>query len=488
MTPRTDALLSLAAALALAATAPFAVAQTMPALPAPGAAPAAAPAALPSPSAAAAPAAAPEETKPFVGVITGDKVYVRAGPGNAYYEMGQLSKGDLVQITEARLGWYKILPPNGTFCMIAKDYVDADASGQNGTVKGDFVNIRAGTALYPNREPSAVLGTLRKGAKLTILGSTDKYYQIAPPDNARVYISPQFIARAPDDTAYKVPTLKLPAGVAGPSRDTVTAPTTLPATAVIDVAPANPGHTTPPAAAGNTTPPADAGTVVINPTTEPAGNATANTNTGAATQPSIATVPPQPATQFSASAYTTFQDLNNKYQAELRKPPLQRELDPLLKSYRDLLNEKDLAPSVKIGSESRISALEKLAAIQRLARENQSSTDTLAQQRQALQQEYAAAAKAIEDYEKTGPYLAEGTLQASAAVAGKYALVNPSTGRVVAYVDPAADVDIGSLVGKYIGVRGTTDTAPGTQVTVLHVRNATLLPAPGPTAPAPSNR
>jgi uncharacterized protein YgiM (DUF1202 family) len=485
MTARTDALLSLAAALALTAAAPrSAMAQSMPALPAPGAAPAA----LPAPGAAA-PAAAPEETKPFVGVITGDKVYIRSGPGNAYYEMGQLAKGDLVQVTEARLGWYKILPPNGTFCMIAKDFVDVDASGQNGTLKGDFVNVRAGTALYPNREPSAVLATLRKGAKLTILGSTDKYYQIAPPDNARVYISPQFVAKASDDTAYKVPNLKLPAGATGPSRDTVTAPTTLPAATVVDVAPAHPQQDTAPPA-NNT----DAGTVVINPATQPAGNTTV-VNTGdnltgnpPSTQPSVATVPPQPATQFSATASAAFQELNTKYQAELRKPPLQRDLDPLLKSYRDLLNEKDLAPSVKIGSESRVAALEKLAAIQRLAKENQSSTDTLSQQRQALQQEYAAAAKAIEDYEKTGPYLAEGTLQASAAVQGKYALVNPATGRVVAYVDPAADVDIGSLVGKYIGVRGTTDTAPGTSVTVLHVRNATLLPPPGPATPAPSNR
>jgi hypothetical protein len=313
-----------------------------------------------------------------------------------------------------------------------------------------------------------------------------------------VYVSPQFVQKAPEGTAYKVPALKLPAGVAGPARDTVTGPpATLPATTVIDVTPpanTNTGAATGAQGTGAATQPAD--TVVINPPTTPADNtATGNTtpdnttaaagNTGttaggAATQPSTETVLPQPATQFSATAYSTFNDLNTKYQAELRKPPLQRDLDPLLKGYHDLLNEKDLAPSVKMGSESRIAALEKLAAIQRLAKENQTNTDTLAQQRQALQQEYSAAAKAIEDYEKTGPYLAEGTLQASAAVQGKYALVNPGTGRVVAYVDPAADVDIGSLVGKYIGVRGTTDTAPGTQVTVIHVRNATLLPAPGP--------
>ncbi|HVS70212.1 MAG TPA: hypothetical protein VHQ47_03040 [Phycisphaerae bacterium] len=472
--------------------------------------PGAAPAALPAPGAGGAAAAgaggagaALDETKPFVGVVTGDKVYVRAGPGNAYYEMGQLGKGDLVQVTGARLGWYQILPPNGTFCMIAKEYVDADATGQNGTLKADYVNVRAGTALYPNRDPSAVLTTLRKGAKLTILGSTDKYYEIAPPEGARVYISPQFVQAAPAGTEYKVPELKLPGGVSGPAKNTVTAPENLPATA-IEISPGTGagtgnggqvagggGAATEPAGGtgatggtGGTAMTGGGGTAVGGGTETGGGQArgpeVGNGVTAAATQPTNA-APPPPAVTFNGDAAKKYDELNTQYQAELQKPPAQRDLDPLIKSYQDLLNEKDLAPSVKLGSESRLSALQKLAAIERLAKENTQSQDALNQQRAALQQEYATAEKAIEDYEKTGPYLAEGTLQTSTAVQGKYALVNPSTGRVVAYVDPAADVDIGSLVGKYIGVRGTTDIAPGTQVSVIHVRNATLLPAPGGT-------
>ncbi|HVX86373.1 MAG TPA: hypothetical protein VH253_16435 [Phycisphaerae bacterium] len=454
-----------------------------------------APAALPAPGGGGgtAAAAAVDETKPFVGVVMGDKVYVRAGPGNAYYEMGQLGKGDLVQVTGARLGWYQILPPNGTFCMIAKDYVDADAAGQNGTLKADYVNVRAGTALYPNRDPSAVLTTLRKGAKLTILGSTDKYYEIAPPEGARVYISPQFVQAAPGGTEYKVPELKLPSGMSGPAKNTVSAPENLPPTA-IEISPgggtgnggqaAGGGAATEPAggtggatamAGGAGTGGAEPGEGII------IGNGAAGNGAPGPTTEPTHVAPPPPAVTFNGEAAKKYDELNGEYQAELQKPPLKRDLDSLIKSYQELLGEKDLAPSVKLGSESRLNALQKLAAIQRLARENTQSQDALNQQRAALQQEYATAEKAIEDYEKTGPYLAEGTLQTSTAVQGKYALVNPTTGRVVAYVDPAADVDIGSLVGKYIGVRGTTDIAPGTQVSVIHVRNATLLPGPGGT-------
>src|SRR4051812_8974679 len=64
--------------------------------------------------AAATTALAPMEantvTQPFVGTVTADKVYVRSGPGSAYYEMGQLTKGDTVQVVGSSLGWYKILP------------------------------------------------------------------------------------------------------------------------------------------------------------------------------------------------------------------------------------------------------------------------------------------------------------------------------------------------------------------------------------------
>ena len=141
-------------------------------------------------------AAVETSTQQFVGTVVADKVYVRSGPGGNYYEMGQLSKGDLVQVVGSRLGWYQILPPNGTFCMVAKDLVEVDSAGTSGTVKADYVNVRAGTALSKLREPSAVLTVVRKGTKLNVLGSTDKYYEIAPPEKAYVFVSPQFVKSA----------------------------------------------------------------------------------------------------------------------------------------------------------------------------------------------------------------------------------------------------------------------------------------------------
>jgi uncharacterized coiled-coil protein SlyX len=258
-------------------------------------------------------------------------------------------------------------------------------------------------------------------------------------------VSPQFVKSAGVASEYRVPELKLPVGVAGPSKNTVSAPTTLPSPTV-EITPPEPGAV-------------DTGVPV-----------TGETHTALA--------PPQPAKTFSSDGYTRFNALYGRYQKELQKPVGQRDLDALIADYKSLAGSNGLPPSVAQGSEARIAALEKLAAIQRLTKENAASSDALTERQKALQQQYAQAEQAIKDYEQTGPYLAQGRLQTSTAVEGKYALVNPWTGRVVAYVDPQADIDVGSLLGKFIGVRGSSHTADGTNMTVIQVKNATLLPMP----------
>ena len=44
--------------------------------------------------------------------------------------------------------------------MIAKEFVDAAAGATSGTVKADYINVRAGTAVNKSRDPSAVLAVV----------------------------------------------------------------------------------------------------------------------------------------------------------------------------------------------------------------------------------------------------------------------------------------------------------------------------------------
>ena len=435
--------------------------------PTPTAAPTAA-APAPAPGPATAPAGGGTEaaavTQPFIGAVNSDKVYVRSGPGTAYYEMGQLAKGDLVYVVGASRGWYQILPPNGAFCLIAKELVDADNAG-SGTVNKDYVNLRAGTAVSKNRDPSAVLTVVRKGAKLRILGSTDKYYEVAPTEQAYVYISPLFVQ--PSQAAeYKVPELKLPAGATGPT-NTVEAPTTPPA-------PAGGEHVTAGAGVGPIPGPGNA--VAEAPGATPAATEAATAPAIAAPQP----LPPlKPAVTYSATAADKFKDAQSRYQEEAKKPLADQNVEPLQKDFQDILAMDNIAPSVKAGTQANLDAISRTLTLQKLMKEQSAAQDATQKQSAALQEQYEAAERALAAARQSGPYVAEGTLQTSSIVTGKYALVNPQTGRVVAYIDPAdASVDIGSLVGKYIGVRGISKQAQNSDITVIEVSNATLEPAP----------
>jgi len=403
--------------------------------------------AAPATPAATAPAA---EMQPFTGTVTSDRVYVRSGPSSTFYELGQLNKNDLVQVVGVAGGgaWYRIEPPTGVFCLIAKDLVDVDATGAVATVKNDFVNVRAGTALYQNRD-SAVLMVVRKGARLDVVGSTDRHIKIKPPAGANVFISSQFVKKS--DANYAAATLKLPNGNPVPMTAERATPTTQGSVGVVDITPIDNNTTT--------TQPTDTNATATNNNT---------TTTAVSTQPK----------QYAEGSYDKFNDLNKRTQDELNKPLLQRDVAGLIASYKDLLTTPNLPPSVKIGSESRITALERVANIQAIARDASRADEAKEAARKAAQAEFDAAMKAVQEAERAAPPLAEGVLQTSTVVRNKYALLNPTTQRVVAYVEPSPEIDLSKLLGQYIAVRGTTTKAEGMDVRVIKVTSATMLPLP----------
>jgi len=64
---------------------------------------------------------------PYIGKITGNRVYIRSGPAQVYYDVGQLRKGQLVLVRDERRGvsnWAKIDPTRQCFSWISKQYVE----------------------------------------------------------------------------------------------------------------------------------------------------------------------------------------------------------------------------------------------------------------------------------------------------------------------------------------------------------------------------
>jgi hypothetical protein len=182
---------------------------------------------------------------------------------------------------------------------------------------------------------------------------------------------------------------------------------------------------------------------------------------------------------YSATALARFNEANAKYQEEARKPTAQQNFTGLLEEFNAILAMDNLAPSVKAGAQADITAIERTLAVQRLINDQAAASEAAKAQTEALRQQYDAAEKALAAAREAGPYAAEGILQTSTVVTGKYALVNPKSGRVVAYIDPAnADIDIGVLVGKYVGVRGISKHMEGSDITLIQVNNASLIPQP----------
>ena len=425
-TIRTSTLLALVVAsvtaLSAASFAQVTTATSAPAIPATLPA-----ATLSVPATTTAPAATAPSTQPFVGVVTADRVYVRPGPGTEYYQLVQLGKNDTVQVVGSRGTWYQILPPANVYCLIATSYVEPDADGKTGVVKGDYINVRAGSAVFPTRA-DAVLSVARRGAKLTILGTTDiagtKYYKIAPLDRSHVFVASQFIRIAPGGTVPQIS--------ATTQRDTFV-------------------EVSPPPATAPALPPVETPRVVV--------------------------VPPQPANTFAPGAYEKFAELNKKTVEELRKPVMDQDAGTMLENWKTFLRTENLPPSIKQASEARVSVAERVLEMQKIAKENRDDS-AFTKERAALQEQAEAAFKAVEAVQNTAPYIAEGILRSSPIVTGRYALVNPITQRVVAYVDPSPEMDLSKLLDQYVGVRGTMTAAQEGEIKVIKVRNVTMLPAP----------
>src|SRR5438445_5258919 len=112
----------------------------------------------------------------FAGVVNADSVLVHSGPSDNYYITTKLAKGTPVTVVGIKFEWLKIVPPEGSFSVVAKNLVTRDANPTTGRINADNVNIRAGSSVVPLK--ITVQCKLPKGADVTIVGEDDAYYQI----------------------------------------------------------------------------------------------------------------------------------------------------------------------------------------------------------------------------------------------------------------------------------------------------------------------
>ena len=134
---------------------------------------------------------------PYVAQITGDDVYIRSGPGTNYYPCGKLNKASKVVVVDSKFSWSCIVPPEGSFSWISKQYVSLDPSNPAvGTVTGDAVRVYAGSEQLKPIHSDKMQNKLNKGEKVKIITQdedTADYYKIVPPSGAYLWVSTKYI-------------------------------------------------------------------------------------------------------------------------------------------------------------------------------------------------------------------------------------------------------------------------------------------------------
>ena len=131
------------------------------------------------------------------GVITGDVVNVRKGPGTGYDRVEMLARGKQVTILGEENGWYKISWGNSTGYVSAA-YVALNGAAQSKepdatVVGGTTINVRKGPGTNYDR-----IAMVAAGKRVAILGSESGWYQIGF-DGKTGYIMGDYIS--PDGSA-----------------------------------------------------------------------------------------------------------------------------------------------------------------------------------------------------------------------------------------------------------------------------------------------
>ncbi|MHC4858139.1 MAG: SH3 domain-containing protein, partial [Planctomycetota bacterium] len=130
---------------------------------------------------------------PFMAKVTGNDVNVRSGKGTAYYACGKVNLDDQVTVVGEGFGWAEIIPPEGSYSWIHKNYVDVeDDQPTVGVLTGDNVRVWAGSDNIEPMRSSSMQTKLNTGEIIELFADqpTDgDYYKIKPPAGAKLTIN-----------------------------------------------------------------------------------------------------------------------------------------------------------------------------------------------------------------------------------------------------------------------------------------------------------
>jgi len=388
---------------------------------------------------------------PFEGEVTGDNVYVRSGAGVNWYPTMKLARGTTVRVIGTMAGWHRIVPPPGSFSYVESTAVERTAGGDKGVTKVDGVYVKAGSDLSPRK--SAAQQILPKGSEVTIVGESEGFLKITPPEGSYLYISEQYIR---------------PVGPEGPKF--------------------KPGKTAQaPAGATATDQPAKRSSVIQSSTID----APSETRTAKVGEPMMSD---SGNTMISVEGPRTTSGAGGKYrkmleavESELRgmqasnKPAMA--FTSLLERYKPIADQDEDRVAQAV-AKMRVEQLEARAELERLVNEAKSQNESLeafvaklGDDRQRIMDAKMVPERRFWDL--------KGELQRSMAFGGmpnRYRLYDPLISKTVAYVDipPATGIDPSAFLNQYVGIRVSSQYfSTAAKVTIGVANEIARLPLPG---------
>ena len=148
---------------------------------------------------------------PYTAYVASDKVEVRSGPGENYYPVLKLHRGEPVEVYRRDPGgWFAIRPPDEAFSWVSAEFIEL-GEDEVGVVTGDRVAARVGSTFGDTRDVIQV--RMDRGEEVQVLDAREfdsgsgpqTWYKIAPPAGEFRWISGRFVERERSAPARRRP-------------------------------------------------------------------------------------------------------------------------------------------------------------------------------------------------------------------------------------------------------------------------------------------
>jgi hypothetical protein len=141
------------------------------------------------------------EEFPYLAYINADEVNVRSGPGDNYYPVLKLNRGETVEVYRHDPGgWYAVRPPKGSYSWVAAEFIKP-TDGNRGVIIGERVVARVGSVFADVRDVIQV--RLDRGEEVEIIEAkrfnsgpgAQTWYKIVAPAGEFRWVSGKYVDR-----------------------------------------------------------------------------------------------------------------------------------------------------------------------------------------------------------------------------------------------------------------------------------------------------